>query len=111
MAYHGRRLVTAEFAVGVVGPLGLGLLSLGSVERSGLHGLTWPLAIGIELVGIGLNYLPLLFLARRLGHDAQGLRALKQAIRNDPREARSYSVRQAWILCPGAVIAFAFWRR
>lgn len=110
MAFLGPRVVTAEFAVGVGGPVALGSLSMVQVWRGGFHGVTWSLAFGLELIAIGLNYVPLFLHALQLGKDVEGIGALKRTMRGNPREARSYSYRQAWILVPGAVFAFELWQ-
>jgi hypothetical protein len=59
MAWLGTPVILAEYALGVLLPLGLGLLSL----RSGLGGLArldWQTILGAWLVGIGVNYIPML---------------------------------------------------
>jgi hypothetical protein len=73
------------------------------------HGsfLSWPSLLGAELIAIAANYVPLLFAALRVANDRSPVVAAKAAIAANPGEARSYGRRQAWILAPGAVIAFA----
>ena len=45
--------------------------------------------------------------AMRLRADRSRLEAIKSEIRSDPAEARSYGVRQLWLVIPGAVVLFA----
>lgn len=107
LAFLGPRVIVAEFAFGVAGPLLLGLLSLAYAIRREFPIWSWPVLLGIELVAIGVNYVPLLAEAWRRRSDRAAIDATKSAVRNEPGEARSYSVRQAWILVPAAVVVFA----
>ena len=62
MALHGTRLITAEFALGIILPLVLGLLSI----RTGLAStarLNWDAIVGWWLVGTSVNYIPLFIYA------------------------------------------------
>lgn len=110
-AFLGRRVIVAEFALGVIGGAALGLLSLvyGWSHRLPIRSWTW--LIGIELTAISINYLPLLIEALRLYGDRARIEAARVAIKQAPEEARSYGLRQGWILVPGAVVAFALMGR
>jgi hypothetical protein len=110
IAFLGPQVILAEFAAGVAGPLVLAVLSFAHAARVGSPLNSWPVLIGIELAAIGLNYVPLLREALKYRHDAARITQVKLAIRDDPAEARSYGLRQAWILVPGSVIAFALTR-
>lgn len=59
MALHGARLIMGEFAVGVALPAGLGILCLRATAA-------WQYWLGWYLIGIAINYLPLLIWAIRL---------------------------------------------
>jgi uncharacterized protein YybS (DUF2232 family) len=107
MAFLGPRVIILEFAAGVAGALALGVFSLAYAARANAGVASWPVALGVELVVIGINYVPLLAEAMRRRKDEVGCAATKAAIRDDPAEARSYGLRQAWILIPGAVVVFA----
>lgn len=107
MAFLGPRVIILEFAAGVAGALALGVFSLAYAARANAGVASWPAALGVELVAIGINYVPLLAEAMRRRKDEVGCAATKAAIRDDPAEARSYGLRQAWILIPGAVVVFA----
>ena len=107
MAFLGPRVIIAEFAAGVAGGLALGVFSLAYAARAHAGTASWSVVVGLELVAIGINYVPLLAEAVRRRKDAVGRSVTKMAIRNDPAEARSYGLRQAWILVPGAVVVFA----
>ena len=57
ISLHGRRLIIAEFIVGAGVSSGLGLwLFLGGIAQ-------WQSWLGLYLIGVGLNYVPLLFSA------------------------------------------------
>lgn len=100
MTFLGTRVIVAEYAVGVVLGLGIGILSL-------LRGVYW---LGVPLLWIALNYVPLFLhsvdLARR-GTARQEVAAELADLRN----ARSYSYRQLWILVPFAVVLLALAQR
>ena len=107
MAWHGPRLILWEFGIGVIGPAALGLLSLRYMVAHGLSLLSWPGLLGVELLAIALNYVPLLVHALRLRRYRSRLQSTKSYIEMDSTEARSYGVRQLWLLVPGAVVLFA----
>jgi uncharacterized protein YybS (DUF2232 family) len=107
MAFLGPRVIIVEFAAGVAGGLALGVFSLAYAARVHAGIASWLVAVGVELVAIGINYVPLLAEAMRRRKDEVGRAATKAAVRDDPAEARSYGLRQAWILIPGAVVVFA----
>ena len=90
-----RRIVRAEFVLGAVLCIGLGLLSITSA--SGI----W-LWVGIWLVGVGANYVILAVDALRLSRPG----ALEAELRGADvrRELRRAGTRQLWIAIP-----FALW--
>ena len=62
MAWLGTRVIVAEYALGVILPLGLGLVSI----RSGLLGsapVGWETVLGFWLISIAANYIPLFIYA------------------------------------------------
>ena len=107
LAFLGPRAIVAEFAAGVAGCLLLGVFSLAFAARAHAPLVSWPVLIGLELSAVGLNYIPLLGAVLRKRQDTSAIAATKTAIRDSPDEARSYGLRQAWILIPGAVLLFA----
>ena len=111
LAFLGPRIIVAEFALGVGGSLLLGLLSLAYAMRLHLSPWSWPVLLGIELVAIGINYVPLLIEALRMRGDTAGIATTNAAMCENGREARSHGIRQAWILVPGAVVLFAITNR
>jgi len=100
MAFHGERFILGEFGIGVAGSIVLCVLSLSAGFRSGT---VWELLLGLALLWIGLNYVPLLVHAidlARLG--AARLEAADEIER--PELIRGYTARQLWILLPFAVV-------
>lgn len=103
MALHGKRFILVEFGFGVLAFAVLGDLSLTQGLRLLRNGVNWQLVLGIVLLWIGLNYIPLFIhavdLARRgTARDEAGDELAK-------REAlRKYSVLQFWLLVPFAIV-------
>jgi hypothetical protein len=96
MVFLGRRVIVAEYAAGVVLCGLIGVLSLGR----------GALLLGIPLLWIGLNYVPLFLHAVDLARSAAARQEVVADELEDPRAARSYSWRQLWILVPLAVVTF-----
>ena len=99
MAWLGTRLVLAEYALGVVLPLALGSLSIvrGLGERDPAN---WQTILGIWLVTIAANYVPLFLYAMAIARggtvQAEGVPELKNAKR--------YGIQQVMILVPFFVV-------
>lgn len=92
-----RRIVLAEFLVGVIALVGLGLILLSaSADPSGR-------ALGLWAVGAGLNYVPLAAHALSLGRP--GALDAELAGVDTGRELRRYAAIQFWILVPLALVA------
>ena len=88
------RVIRAEFLIGAVGCVALGTLSLVAAQGIGR-------IIGVWLVGIGVNYIPLAWVAVELSRD-DALEAELQGV-DLQGEARSAGLRQFWIAVPFAV--------
>ena len=103
MALHGRRFIVSEFAAGVLlcGALGAYSIAAGLGHLAG--GPNWQLLMGIALLWIALNYVPLFLHATEL---AKNGRAREEAAAElaDQRKATSYLWRQLWILVPFAIV-------
>lgn len=94
-----RRLIRAEFAIGAVGCLALGVFAMFTASDT-----TW-LLVGAWLVGIGFNYVALCIYAQSLSRPG----ALEDELRDvDLRSAlRKAGVQQLWIAVPFAVVIAA----
>src|SRR5262245_11674971 len=93
-----RRIIRAEFVLGVVGCIGLGLLAV--VQGSG-----WWVVVGIWLIGAGVNYVPLALQAQSLSQPG----ALEGELDGVDvhSELKRAGLQQFWIAIPLAVAAFA----
>ncbi len=100
MTFLGTRVIVAEYAAGVLLSWGLGGLSL-------LKGLA---LVGIALLWIGLNYVPLFVHAVDLARTGTARQEVAAELA-DLKQARSYSWRQLWILVPLAVVVFDLGQR
>jgi hypothetical protein len=98
-----KRIVLAEFAVGLVVMTGLGLVLIVGSSSLGTR------ILGIWLAGAGLNYAPLLAYAIALSR-AGALEAELAGV-DAGQELRRYGVLQLWILVPLSLLAMAFGRR
>ncbi|HEX8971176.1 hypothetical protein [Oryzihumus sp.] len=102
---HGRplrrRLITLEFALGIVLPMVLGSVCL--TARA-----PFTRVVGAWLVGIALNYVPLAFQAFRLSR--HGALEAELAGVDTRSELRRYSRRQFVIVIPLALLVMSFLR-
>jgi hypothetical protein len=94
--------MVAEFALGIALPLVLGLFSI----RAGLFAGApswWETALGLWLVGIAANYVPLLIYAVAI---ARG-RTVKQEGQSELAQVKRYGIQQMIILIPFLVVVLA----
>ena len=102
MAWLGSKIIIAEYALGVILPLVLGVFTLRSTLSSPTS-VTWQTALGIWLVTIAANYVPLLLyavsIARAGSVEAEG--------RPEISHSRRYGVQQIIILVPFFVVVIA----
>jgi hypothetical protein len=94
-----RRIILAEFLVGVVAMVAFGVWVLTSGSDVGVR------VFGAWLVGAGLNYAPLAAYALALSRPG-ALEAELAGVDIMP-ELRYYGVRQLWILVPLALVVLA----
>jgi hypothetical protein len=108
MAWLGARVIVAEYALGVILPLGLGMVSIRSAIMGSVKG-PWPPALGIWLVGIAVNYIPLLIYALLIARAGTA----REEGGPELSHARRYGVQQVIILIPlvVAILALAQERR
>jgi hypothetical protein len=103
MVLHGTRVIVAEFAIGVLLPLALGLLSLRWGLDQWLDWSNWQVLLGIWLVTIAANYIPLFLYALSIARAGTA----EQEGRPELANARRYGLQQAIILVPLLVVALA----
>ena len=102
MALNGARFILWEFALGVILPLILGWSSIraGFMQSSSTN---WESAMGFWLVGIALNYIPLLLYAILIAKAG----TVKQEGETEIKYAKRYGVQQVIILIPLLVVLLA----
>ena len=103
MALHSAQVIMAEFALGIALPLILGLLSI----RAGFIGPVqswWETALGLWLVGIAANYVPLLIYAVAIARGG----TVKQEGQPELAQVKRYGIQQMIILIPFLVVVLAF---
>jgi len=102
MAWLGTRVIIAEYAIGIILPLILGLISI----RAGLFGLVhigWDAALGIWLVTIAANYIPLFIYAILIARGG----TVKEEGQPEIALAKRYGAQQVIILVPFLVVVVA----
>ncbi|MEU4530377.1 hypothetical protein AB0F49_19310 [Micromonospora ureilytica] len=93
-----RRIILAEFLVGVVVMVTWGIWLLSSSSGLGTR------AIGLWLTGAGLNYAPLSIYAIALMR--RGALSAELAGTDTDRELRRYAVLQLWVFVPLSLVVF-----
>jgi hypothetical protein len=102
MAGLGTRFILAEYAIGIILPLILGLVSF----RAGLLGpvkINWESALGFWLMGIATNYIPLFIYAVLIARGG----TVKKEGQPELARATRYGVQQVIILVPFLVVIVA----
>ncbi len=93
-----RRMILAEFALGTIGGVALGVWAL-------TWGGVWGLILGIWLLGLAANYLPLTAHVLALWHP--GALEAELAGADLGAELRHYTRAQVWVLVPFWVAGLA----
>lgn len=101
IAFHGSKPILAEFAIGVLLPLALGLVSL---FRS--HG-RWQAAVGIYLVLLSINYVPLIVYAVMLTRNGTARQEVAGELAQRDLIASKYMRQSLWLLVPLVIPATA----
>lgn len=94
-----RRIILAEFVLGVVVMVGFGAWLVAAA--SGLGGRV----LGVWVIGAGLNYAPLAWHA--IGLSRPGALEAELAGIDTGRELRRYGVLQLWILAPLSLVVLS----
>jgi len=106
IAFLGSRLILSEFAIGVFGSLGLGILTL--VRTRSLSGTVF----GAYLVCIGVNYAPLLVHAIDLVRHGTAKQEIADELTEKDRMFRKYRRQSLLLLVPLVmpIVAIVQWR-
>ena len=93
-----RTVIRVEFWCGAIGCVALGAVTLAATTG-------WGLALGAWLIGIGINYVPLVVSAESLSRPG----ALEAELdgKDIERELRAAGAQQLWIVVPLAVAVAA----
>ncbi len=102
MLLHGGRLIQAEFGIGILVPIVLGIRLLGAGWSSAVKS-GWDVGLGLWLIGMAANYVPLfiytILIARAGTIQEEGQPELPQVKR--------YSIQQVIIFVPFLVAVLA----
>jgi len=102
MAWLGAKVIVTEYALGIILPLVLGLLSIRSaLFRTAFVG--WEALLGFWLVAIALNYIPLFIYAVILAR----VGTAKEEGQLELARAKRYGIQQVIILVPLMVVIVA----
>lgn len=102
MAWLGPKIIVAEYAFGILLPLALGVFTLHSTFSSS-HWLNWQTFLGLWLISIAANYLPLFLYAVSIARAG----TVKTEGEPERPHARRYGVQQVIILIPFLVVAIS----
>ena len=103
--FLGPKVILVEFGLGVVGLVALGLFSLhAGIQRE--HGATF-IAWGIYMVGVGINYLPLLLHAISITRRGSAQKETADELGDRRAAFRKYRRQSLFILIPLAVMVLA----
>ena len=103
MVWLGKWIVLAEYALGVVLPFALGVWSLRVVLSQQPSPSMWQVAVGIWLITIAANYVPLVLYALSIARAG----TVEQEGRPELAYARRYGTQQTMILVPLLVVGVA----
>lgn len=105
--FLGPKFILVEFALGLLGLLGLGMLTL----RSGMNAHSIRLAgLGAYMVTVGVNYLPLLLHAIEMAKHGSAHDEIAAELRDRPAALRKYRRQSITILIPFAVLILAMYQ-
>lgn len=105
MALHGVRLITAEYAIGIVLPLILAVGPMRSLAADPAHS-GWQALSAVWLIGVAANYIPLFLYAVNIWRAGTA----KQEGEPEFVHARRYNLQQLFLFVPFLVAAAAFWQ-
>jgi hypothetical protein len=96
--FLGPKIVLAEFGLGVAAMLALGILSVqAGLLRS--HAL-WQIALGVYLLLLGINYIPMLCCAIDIARGGTAAAELGEELREKSGAMPKYRKQSLWLLVP-----------
>jgi len=105
LSFLGPKIILVEFGLGAAGLVALGLLSLrAGIQRE--RGATF-IAWGIYMLGVGINYLPLLLHAISITRRGSAQKEIAEELGDRRAAFRKYRRQSLFILIPLAVMVLA----
>ena len=99
--FLGPKIILAEFGLGVPIMLALGILSL-YVGVLRTHA-AWQIALGVYLLLLGINYIPMLWSAIDITRRGTAAAELGNELADKPAAMSKYRKQSLWLLVPLAV--------
>jgi hypothetical protein len=106
LQFLGAKLIISEFALGVLGPIALGVFTLRAAFQ-GFHSSRMVL-FGAYLLFLGVNYVPLLILAIGMAHDGSAQQEIADELQDKRAAFRKYRRESLFLLVPLVVPVAAF---
>jgi hypothetical protein len=100
--FLGPKIILLEFGLGVPIMLTLGILSL-RVGAFRTHA-TWQIVLGVYLLLLAINYIPMLWCAIDIARHATAAAELGDELQDEPAAMRKYRRQSLWLLVPLAVL-------
>jgi hypothetical protein len=107
LVFHGPRFVLIEFGGAVVLSIGLAALSLRSAFSGPGRPVVWEIVLGVLLVSIAANYLPLLVNAVLLIRSGTARQEVAAELEHARQTQRRYGTQQFLLIVPLAVMVIA----
>jgi hypothetical protein len=98
LVFHGPRFILAEFAIGVLFCVGFGIFNLFAFFRDSGHPSTFALLLGLVLLWVGLNYVPLLLYAISIVRRKSAEQEVAFELEHKETYARKYTLQSLWLL-------------
>ena len=104
IAFLCAKLIIVEYAIGVLLSVALGVLTL---LRGGSR---WQLVLGVYLILLGINYVPMLVYAIVIGNRASALAEIGDELTDQRRAMARYRRQSVFLLVPLMVAITALWQ-
>lgn len=95
LAFLGPKLIVSEFTLGVLLSIALGVFVLLRGHRSPAQ-----IALGLYLISLGLNYIPMLVYAIAINKAKSARRELGNELDNKSAAMKKYRRQSVWLLIP-----------
>lgn len=106
IVFHGAVFITGEFALAVVGASALGLFSIFFFLGRGAY----PIVVGCYLLGMALNYVPLLLYAIAIVRRKSAREEVAFEVEHKGKYVRRYTLQSLLLLVPLLVFFLALYQ-